>query len=56
MSLYGEPMELAFRKKLRDEARFESADALAAQIAEDVRQALDYVATEDENVRYTADV
>ncbi len=56
MSLYGEPMELAFRKKLRDEARFESADALAAQIAEDVRQAVDYVAAEDENVRYTADV
>ncbi len=56
MSLYGEPMELAFRKKLRDEARFESAEALAAQIAEDVRQAVDYVAAEDENVRYTADV
>ena len=56
MSLYGEPMELAFLKKLRDEMRFKSADALAAQIAVDVRQAVDYVATEYENVRYTADV
>jgi len=56
MSLYGEPMELAFRKKLRDERRFESADALAAQIAEDVREAADWVAAKDENVRYTADV
>ena len=56
MSLYGEPMELAFREKLRDERRFESADALAAQIAEDVREAADWVAAEDENVRYTADV
>ena len=56
LSLYGEPMELAFRKKLRDERRFESADALATQIAEDVRQAADWVAAEDENVRYTADV
>ncbi len=55
-SLYGEPMELAFRKKLRDEARFESADALAAQIAEDVRQAVEWTANANENVRYNADV
>ena len=56
MSLYGKPMELAFLKKLRDEKQFESADALAYQISVDVRQAADYVATEYENVRYTADV
>ena len=56
MSLYGERMELSFLKKLRDEMQFDSAEALASQIAQDVGQAAEYAAAEGENVRYTADV
>ena len=56
IELYGEQLELAFLERLRDEIKFESTDALATQIAEDVRQASNYVAISNENVRYTADV
>ncbi len=38
--IYGEEMELTFVKKLRDEQRFPSIDALRAQIQQDVEQAL----------------
>ena len=41
--LYGEPGRVRFARRLRDEARFESAEALSAQVAADVeatRQAL----------------
>jgi riboflavin kinase/FMN adenylyltransferase len=34
--LYGQRLELAFRKRLRGEKRFESVDALIAQMAIDV--------------------
>jgi riboflavin kinase/FMN adenylyltransferase len=37
--IYGEPLELAFRKRLRGEKRFESVDALIAQMARDVQAA-----------------
>lgn len=43
--LYGEDVETAFVERLRDELRFETAEALVAQIAEDVeatRRALRY--------------
>lgn len=56
IELCGEQLELAFLERLRDEIKFESPDALATQIAEDVRQASNYVAISNENVRYTADV
>lgn len=56
MSLYGELLELAFLQKLRGEIEFGSADALATQIAEDVRQAANYVPIDHDDVRYTADV
>ena len=56
IELCGERLELAFLERLRDEIKFESPDALATQIAEDVRQASNYVAINNENVRYTADV
>jgi riboflavin kinase/FMN adenylyltransferase len=36
--LYGERIRLYFLKRLRDERRFDSADALVAQIGEDCRQ------------------
>lgn len=39
--LYGESLELEFVTRLRGERRFESQDALRAQIAEDVAQARD---------------
>ena len=37
--LYGMKMEIRFVEKLRDEAKFDSLDALKAQIAQDVAQA-----------------
>ena len=37
--IYGETLELAFRKRLRGEKRFESVDALIDQMALDVRAA-----------------
>jgi riboflavin kinase/FMN adenylyltransferase len=37
--VYGETLELAFRKRLRGEKRFESVDALVDQMAVDVRAA-----------------
>ena len=37
--IYGETLELAFRKRLRGEKRFESVDALIDQMAVDVRAA-----------------
>jgi riboflavin kinase/FMN adenylyltransferase len=37
--LYGEPIRLAFLTRLRDERRFESVDALKAQIAADAERA-----------------
>lgn len=43
--LYGEAVEMTFVERLRDELRFETAEALVAQIAEDVeatRRALRY--------------
>ena len=36
--VYGQQASIAFVQRLRDEIRFESADALAAQIAKDVEQ------------------
>ena len=53
---FGELLELAFLQKLRGEIEFGSADALATQIAEDVRQAANYVPIDHDDVRYTADV
>ena len=37
--IYGQTLELAFRKRLRGEKRFESVDALIAQMALDVQAA-----------------
>ena len=42
--IYGQEMELTFLKKLRDEQKFPSADALRAQIAQDVAQARNFTA------------
>lgn len=42
--LYGRYVEVAFLKKLRDERRFESLDALKAQIARDAEDARAYFA------------
>lgn len=39
--LYGEELELTFVERLRDEEKFPSADALKAQIAADVKRAID---------------
>ena len=36
--VYGQQATIAFVQRLRDEIRFESVDALAAQIAKDVEQ------------------
>ena len=38
-AIYGEPVEVLFLQKLRDEKKFDSADALKAQIAADVQSA-----------------
>jgi riboflavin kinase/FMN adenylyltransferase len=40
--LYGKLIEVCFLARLRDECVFSSAEALVAQIAEDVRQAQRY--------------
>jgi riboflavin kinase/FMN adenylyltransferase len=40
--LYGKTIEVCFLARLRDERAFDSADALVAQIAEDVREAHRY--------------
>ncbi len=56
IELCGKQLELAFLEKLRDEIKFESPDALATQIAEDVRRASNYVEISDDNLRYTASV
>jgi riboflavin kinase/FMN adenylyltransferase len=37
--LYGEPIRVAFVARLRDERRFPSVEALAAQIADDADRA-----------------
>ena len=37
--LYGEPARVAFKKRLRDERKFDSIDALKAQMAHDVDEA-----------------
>jgi riboflavin kinase/FMN adenylyltransferase len=37
--LYGQALELEFQKKLREEKRFPTTEALSAQIAEDIAQA-----------------
>jgi riboflavin kinase/FMN adenylyltransferase len=42
--LYGEPIRVAFLSRLRDECRFESIDALKAQIAADADHARQYLA------------
>jgi len=42
--IYGRELELAFLKKLREERKFPSADALRGQIAQDVAQARDFAA------------
>ncbi len=39
--LYGEEIELTFLKKLRDEQKFPSLDALRAQIQEDIARVRD---------------
>jgi riboflavin kinase/FMN adenylyltransferase len=36
--IVGKPLELAFLKKIRDERKFESVEALKSQIAADVTQ------------------
>lgn len=38
--LYGQRLEIKFLRKIRDEIRFESVEALKAQIAEDVVKSL----------------
>ena len=43
--LYGAPIRLAFVRRLRDERRFPSVDALRAQIAEDAERAREVLAT-----------
>jgi riboflavin kinase/FMN adenylyltransferase len=43
--LYDEPIRVAFLARLRDERRFESIDALKAQIAADADQARHYLAS-----------
>ena len=45
--LYDEPIRVAFLARLRDERRFESIDALKAQIAADAEQARQYLASVD---------
>jgi len=47
VDLYGRRMELAFLHKLRDEIAFESAEALMAQIRDDVEGATRYFADAD---------
>jgi riboflavin kinase/FMN adenylyltransferase len=42
--LYGEPIRVAFLSRLRDERRFDSIDALRAQIAADAERARQYLA------------
>jgi riboflavin kinase/FMN adenylyltransferase len=42
--LYGEPIRVAFLSRLRDERRFDSIDALKAQIAADAERARQYLA------------
>lgn len=42
--LYGEYVRIAFHQRLRDELRFDSAEALAAQISEDVGRTRAYFA------------
>jgi len=41
--LYGEPIRVAFLSRLRDERRFDSVDALKAQIAADAERARQYL-------------
>lgn len=41
LNLYGSELEVAFRARLRGEQRFDGADALTAQIRQDVRAARD---------------
>lgn len=41
-NLYGEILEVSFLHKLRDEAKFDSIDALIAQIHKDVAEAINY--------------
>jgi riboflavin kinase/FMN adenylyltransferase len=40
--LYGRRVRVLFRKKLRDEAKFASVDALIEQMGRDVREARQY--------------
>lgn len=44
--LYGRHLQVEFRRRLREERRFASLDALAAQIGEDARAARDWFAAE----------
>jgi riboflavin kinase/FMN adenylyltransferase len=39
--IYGKALRVLFAKRLRDEKRFESAEALACQISQDVERAKD---------------
>ena len=43
--LYGEPGRVRFARRLRDEVRFDSADALSAQVAADVQATREALAT-----------
>ena len=43
LELYGQPLRIAFEAHLRDEKRFENADALRAQIAIDVAAAKEVI-------------
>lgn len=45
--LYGEPLDVAFVARLRDEARFSNVNALVAQIGADVGATAERLATED---------
>ncbi len=40
--IYAEKIEITFKKKLRDECKFESLDALKAQLQQDIKQAREY--------------
>jgi riboflavin kinase/FMN adenylyltransferase len=43
--LYGETLRIAFVERLRGEKRFDSAEALKAQMAKDIEQARSLVAS-----------
>ena len=49
MDLYGRRIDVVLRKKLRNEQRFASLDALKQQIADDVATARDFLSQRSES-------